>query len=331
VTVELRDKEQQLTDVQSKLKAAQDAELALRQERHKLQEERDTLELTLTRRLDEERSKIRETAKMEADEERRLKDAEKDSLINTLRTQIEDLRRKSEQGSQQLQGEVLEVALEELLRRYFPFDEITPVANGIHGGDVVQTVRDATGAVAGQILWESKRTKNWSDGWLPKLRDDQRAAKAQVAILVTIELPKDVSTFRHIDGVWVTSSQCAIPLASALRAALIEIAAAKRSVEGRKDKMELLYSYLSGQEFRHRVEGIVEAFVTLREDLEAEKRATQRMWAKREKQLERATAQTAGMYGDLSGIIGASLPAIELLAAPGFAGPDDTTVNVTDQ
>jgi hypothetical protein len=321
VTIELRDKDEQLSDVQGQLKAARDAELALRQERRKLEEEKNTLELTLTRRLDEERSKIRETAKKEADEERRLKDAEKDSLINTLRTQIEDLRRKSEQGSQQLQGEVLEVALEQLLRRYFPFDEITPVAKGIHGGDVVQTVRDATGAVAGQILWESKRTKNWSDGWLPKLRDDQRAAKAQVAILVTIELPKDVTTFRHIDGVWVTSSPCAIPLASALRTALIEVAAAKRSVEGRNDKMELLYSYLSGPEFRHRVEGIVEAFVTLREDLEAEKRATQRMWAKREKQLERATAQTAGMYGDLSGIIGASLPAIESLTQPGLPSP----------
>jgi hypothetical protein len=308
VTVELRDKELQLTDVQSKLRAAQDAGLALRQERHKLQEERDTLELTLTRRLDEERSKIREAARKEADEDRRLKHAEKDSLINTLRTQIEDLRRKSEQGSQQLQGEVLEVALEELLRRYFLFDEITPVAKGFHGGDVVQTVRDATGAVSGQILWESKRTKNWSDGWLPKLRDDQRAANAQVVILVTIELPKDVTTFRHIDGVWVTSAPCAIPLASARRTALIEIAAAKRSIEGRNDKMELLYSYLSGQEFRYSAEGIVEAFATLREDLEAEKRATQRMWAKREKQLDRATAQMAGMYGDLSGIIGGSFP-----------------------
>jgi hypothetical protein len=320
VTVELRDKEQQLTELQGKLKAAQESELTLRQERRQLEEERNTLELTLTRRLDEERGKIRETAKKEADDERKLKDAEKDSLINTMRAQIEDLRRKSEQGSQQLQGEVLEVAMEELLRRYFPFDQITPVPKGIHGGDVVQTVRDATGAVSGQILWESKRTKNWSDGWLPKLRDDQRAAKAQVAILVTIELPKDVGTFRHIDGVWVTSSACAIPLASALRTALIEVAAAKRSVEGRNDKMELLYSYLSGQEFRHRFEGIVEAFVTLREDLEAEKRAMQRIWAKREKQLDRAISNTSGMYGDLSGIIGGALPRISRLELPAIEG-----------
>lgn len=316
VTLELQDKDQQLSDANKKLKAANDSELTLRKERRELEEQKETLELTLNRRLDEERTKIRDAAKKEAADERQLKDAEKDKLINDMRTQIEDLKRKSEQGSQQLQGEVLETALEELLRQHFPFDEITPVPKGIHGGDVTHTVRDASGTVCGSILWESKRTKNWSDGWLPKLRDDQRAAKAQVAILVSIELPKDVTTFRFTDGVWVTSSACAISLASALRVGLIEVAAAKRSFDGRNDKMEVLYSYLSGQEFRHRVEGIVEAFVTLREELETEKRATQRMWAKREKQLERAASQTAGMYGDLQGIIGASLPAIAALDRP---------------
>lgn len=331
VTDELRDQSKQLADIQEKLKAAQDTELAVRRERNQIEEERNSLELKLMRQFDAERSKIRETAKQEVYEEQKLKEADKDALINSLRTQITDLQRKSEQGSQQLQGEVLEVALEDLLRRYFPFDEITPVPKGIHGGDVIQTIRDATGSPAGQILWESKRTKHWSESWLPKLRDDQRAAKAQAAILMSIELPKEVMTFRHMDGVWVTSTACAIPLASALRTGLIEIATVKRSVEGRNDKMQLLYNYLSGQEFRHRVEGIVEAFVTLREDLEAEKRATQRMWAKREKQLERATAQTTGMYGDLSGIIGANLPAIESLAHPGLARPDDMTETVTNQ
>jgi hypothetical protein len=324
VTVELRDKDQQLADANTKLKAAQDAELALRKERRELEEQKQTLELSVNRRLDEERSKIRETAKKEADEERRLKDAEREKLVNDLRQQIEEWRRKAEQGSQQLQGEVLELELESLLRQHFPFDEILPVPKGIHGGDVIQIVRDASGTICGIILWESKRTKNWSDSWLPKLRDDQRAAKAQIAILISIELPKEVTTFRHIDGIWVTSSGCAINLASALRAGLIEVAAAKRSLDGRHDKMEVLYSYLSGQEFRHRVEGIVEAFATLRDDLEAEKRATQRMWAKREKQLERATTQTTGMYGDLQGIIGAALPTIKSLDQPRLPGPDSS-------
>lgn len=227
---------------------------------------------------------------------------------------------------------MLEVALEELVRQHFPFDEITAVPKGIHGGDVIQNVRNASGIVCGAILWESKRTKNWSDGWLPKLRDDQRAAKAQLAILVSIELPRDITTFRHVDGIWVTSAACAIDLASALRAGLIEVAAAKRSLDGRHDKMEILYKYLSGQEFRHRVEGIVEAFITLREELEAEKRATLRMWAKREKQLDRAVTQTAGMYGDLSGIIGASLPAIEQLSVPHLlddSAPDESDTEGT--
>jgi hypothetical protein len=323
VTLEIRDKDQQLSEANVKLKAAQDSELALRKDRRALEEEKQTLELSVNRRLDEERSKIRDSAKKEAADERQLKDAEKDKMIGDLRIQIEELRRKSEQGSQQLQGEVLETVLEDLLRQQFPFDEITPVPKGIHGGDVLHTVRDASGVVCGIILWESKRTKSWSDSWLPKLRDDQRAAKAQVSILISLELPKDVTTFRHIDSVWVTSVSCAISLAHALRAGMLEVGAAKRALDGRHDKMEVLYKYLSGSEFRHRVEGIVESWVTLREDLEAEKRATQRMWAKREKQLERATAQTAGMYGDLSGIIGASLPAIESLSHPKLESTND--------
>lgn len=331
VTLEIQDRDQQLAEATTKLKVAQDAELTLRKERRELEEQKATLELTLTRRLDEERTKIRDAAKKEAADERQLKDAEKDKLINDLRVQLDDMQRKAEQGSQQLQGEVLETALEDLLRQHFPFDEITPVPKGIHGGDVIHVVRDASGAICGIILWESKRTKAWSEGWLPKLRDDQRAAKAQIAILVSLELPKDVTTFRHIDGVWVTSVACAISLAHALRAGMLEVGAAKRALDGRHDKMEVLYKYLSGQEFRHRVEGIVEAFVTLREELETEKRATQRMWAKREKQLERATSQTAGMYGDLSGIIGGALPRIEQLETPLLDGPANTAEEKGDE
>lgn len=330
VAVELQDKDTELKGVREKLRAAQQSELDLRKKARELEEAKQELDLTLARKLDEERGKIREAAKKEADEERQLKDAEKDKLIGDLKRQIDDLKRKSEQGSQQLQGEILELTLEDLIRQHFPYDDIDSVPKGIHGGDVIQTIRDSTGAVCGIILWESKRTKNWSDGWLPKLRDDQRAAKAQVAILVSMELPKDVSTFRHIGGIWVTSAACAISLAAVLRAGVIEVATAKKSLEGRNDKMEYLYSYLSGPEFRHRVEGIVEAFVTLREDLETERRSTQRMWAKREKQLERAVSQTAGMYGDLSGIIGASLPAIEKLEVPALEPPSPNEESPSD-
>ncbi|MBM3999755.1 MAG: DUF2130 domain-containing protein [Planctomycetes bacterium] len=324
VTLELQDKDKRLAETASKLKEARQTELTLRKQRRELEEQKESLELAMTRRLDEERGKIREAARKEAAEERQLKDAEKEKLIHDLRVQLEDMRRKAEQGSQQLQGEVLETTLEDLLRRQFPIDAIQPVPKGVHGGDVVQTVRDASGAVCGIMLWESKRTKAWSDGWLPKLRDDQRAAKAQIAILVSLELPRDVATFGHIDGVWVSSVSCAVSLAHALRAGLLEVASAKRALEGRQEKMDVLYRYLAGAEFRHRVEGIVEAFMTLREELESEKRSTQLRWAKREKQLERAVAQTTGMYGDLSGIIGGgALPVIDALEMPKIEPPAD--------
>ena len=252
-----------------------------------------------------------------------LKEAEKDKLIKDLTTQIGDLKRKSEQGSQQLQGEILEIQLEDLLARTFPHDSIDEVPKGIKGADVLQNVYDATGNRCGAILWESKRTKSWSDKWLPKLRDDQRAAKAEIAAIISIELPKDVSTFSNIDGVWVTNWSCTIGLATALRSSLIEVAHAKQALDGQQGKMDLLYSYLSGSEFRHRVEGIVEAFVTMKTGLDKEKRAMERIWSEREKQLDRAIRQTAGLHGDLSGIIGQALPAIEQLELPALESPEE--------
>lgn len=324
VGTELLDAQQQLGELKQKLQQTQQAELDLRKQKRELEEQKQSLELEVARKLDEERQKIREAARREADEQAELTLAEKDKLIGDMQKQIAELKRKSEQSSQQLQGEVMELSLEELLRREFPFDEIVPVPKGVHGGDVVQHVRDATGQTCGTILWESKRTKNWNDGWLPKLRDDQRAAKAQLAALATIEMPSGVTTFSCIENVWVTSRNCIPGLAAALRHGLIEVAAAKRALNGRQDKMTVLYGYLSGPEFRHRVEGIVEAFVTLREDLEKEKRSMQRMWAKREKQLERAVYSTSSLYGDLGAIIGASLPQIEQLELPALLdGPDE--------
>lgn len=327
LALEMKDKDQQLAEVKTKLEQAQQAELEVRKRTRELEEQKREFDITLARTLDEEREKIRAASKKEAAEERALKEAEKDKLIGDLRLQIDDLKRKSEQGSQQTQGEVMELELEDLLRRQFPYDEIVPVPKGIHGGDVLQHVHDATGALCGTILWESKRTKTWSDGWLPKLRDDQRTAKAQIAVLATIEMPKGVTTFVCIDGVWVTSRPCLYGLASALRTGLIEVAAAKRATEGRQDKMELLYNYLSGSEFRHRVEGIVEAFVTLREELETEKRSIQKIWAKREKQIERALTNTAGLYGDFQGIIGATLPQIEKLEFPALTDSSNDDSN----
>jgi hypothetical protein len=310
VALEVGDLQGQLAEARDKIIEARKAELQLRRDRQDLAERQQELELTVTRTLDSERTTIRAQARQEADEQHRLQEADRDRLIEELRAQINDLKRRSEKGSPQARGEVMELELEDILRDAFPHDRIEAVPVGAHGGDILQHVQDASGLDCGSILWESKRTKNWSDAWLPKLRNDQRAAKAHLAVLTSEELPKGLTHFGAIDGVWVTSRLCLLGLAAALRHGLIEAARSKRSLQGRHDKMEILYAYLAGSEFRHRVEGIVEAFMTLRDDLESEKRSMHRLWAKREKQLERAARNTSGMYGDLAGILGGNLPQI---------------------
>jgi hypothetical protein len=311
--LKIQDLSEQLMEAQTKLDGAQKVELQLRRERAALEDEKRELALTVIRQMDEERSKILEQAKTEAAEEYRLSVADKDSLIEAMRKQIQDLKRRAEQGSQQAQGEVLEWILEDLLRQYFPQDSIEEVPVGVHGGDLLHAVHDATGEECGKILWESKRTKAWHDAWLPKLRDDQRAAKAHLAIIVTTEMPKGLNYFGCIDGVWITKRECVLGLAVALRSGLLEIARTRRSMQGQQTKMEFLYQFLVGPEFQQRVEGIIEAFVTMKEDLESERRSIHRIWAKREKQLDRAIVNTSGLYGDLASILGTNLPPIGCL------------------
>jgi len=305
-----------LKDRNAKLAAAQQTEIALRRERQQLQEEKEQFELVKQRAIDEERTKIRAAAQQEADDQSRLKLAEKDKTITDLHAKLQDAMRKAEQGSQQLQGEVSELELEALLRSTFPSDGIEPVAKGEFGGDVLQRVVGPTGQACGMILWESKRTRNWSDGWLAKLRDDKRAAKAEIALLVSEALPKGTETFNLIDGVWVTGPRCMIPVALMLRQSLLEVAAARQSREGQQTKMELVYQYLTGPAFRHRVEAIVEKFGDMQEDLDRERKAMTKMWAKREGQIRGVIEATAGMYGDLQGIAGRSLQEIEGLSLP---------------
>jgi hypothetical protein len=227
-----------------------------------------------------------------------------------MQKQIEDLKRRAEQGSQQLQGEVQELELENLLRSKFPFDAIEPVPKGEFGGDVLHRVRTPNGQVSGTILWEFKRTKTWSDSWLVKLRDDQRTAKAEIAVIVTQVLPKGVETFELIDGVWVTHPRAALPVAAILRQTLLELAMSRQSSEGQQTKTEMVYQYLTGPRFKQRVEAIVEAFSTMQEDLDKERKAILKQWAKREEQIERVMGATVGMYGDLQGIAGKSLQEI---------------------
>jgi hypothetical protein len=303
--------EELLQDRNAKLLAAQKTELELRKERQQLQDEKGQFELDKQRAIDAERTIIREAAQKEADDQSRLKIAEKDKTIGDLQVKLQAALRQAEQGSQQLQGEIQELELESLLRSAFPQDTFEPVPKGEHGGDVIHKVAGPNGQHCGTILWESKRTKAWSDGWLSKLREDQRAAKAEIALIVSQSLPKEVETFNLIDGVWVTSPRCAIPVAIALRHQLIEIAGARQAGEGQQTKMELVYQYLTGPRFRHRIQAVVEKFADMNEDLQRERKTMTKLWAKREEQIRCVVESTAGMYGDLQGIAGKTLQEIE--------------------
>jgi hypothetical protein len=302
----------------AKLAEAQQAQAELIGKQRELDDAKRELELTIAKRVQADLGSEREKAKKEAEDELKFKVMEKDQTITAMQRQIEELKRRAEQGSQQLQGEVQELELEALLAAKFPRDTIQPVPKGEFGGDVLQRVVGPLNQICGTILWETKRTKNWSDGWLPKLREDQRAAKAEIAIIISQALPKEVDTFGFVDGVWVADPKVTLPVALSLRQSLIEIAAARQASEGQQTKMEMVYGYLTGPRFRQRVQAIVEAFSSMKEDLDREKKVINRQWAKREEQIDRVMQATVGMYGDLQGIAGRTLQEIEGLEFQGM-------------
>ncbi|HEY6191193.1 MAG TPA: DUF2130 domain-containing protein [Bacteroidota bacterium] len=315
--VELKDLKNRLEESAKQLDTARRQELELRKRQRELEEREQNLKLEVERTLASERTKIWDDAGRKAAEEQHLKMAEKEKLVSDLRRQIDELQRRSELTSQQAQGEALEVELEALLARQFRTDVIEPVAKGVRGADLIQRVHDESGRPCGSIIWESKRTKAWSDGWIQKLKDDQRAAKAEIAVIVTTVLPKELNRFGFYEGIWVADFPSVMGLATALRANLTEVTRASAALEGKNEKMELIYSYLSGTAFKQRVEAIVESFAAMKIDLDAEKRSMEKIWAKREAQIERVIRNTAGMYGELQGIIGSALPEVKMLELPG--------------
>lgn len=324
-TKELGELQSVLKERNEKLAEAQKAQADFIRKERELETARREMELTIQQRIGEGLDGERAKAKQEVEEALNLRVAEKDQLISSMQNTIADLKRKAEQGSQQLQGEVLELELENLLRAKFPFDAIEPVPKGEFGADLIQRVVNASGVPCGSILWEMKRTKNWGGDWIAKLREDQRRAKADVAIIVSTALPKGVQTFDQVDGVWVTDFRCALPVAFALRQLLLDVAAARIAGEGQQSKMELVYDYLTGPRFRQRIEAIVEKFDEMQADLDRERKTMTKLWAKREMQISGVVEATAGMYGDLQGIAGKALKEIDGFELLGIEDKSDAS------
>jgi len=321
-TVEIKDLSESNKELESRLKNAQEKELKIRKQQRELEASKKQLELDVARKMDEERDAIRNETERRLREEHRLKDREKDKTLEDMKSQIEELRRRSEQSSQQLKGEVMELELEDVLKDNFPDDNIEPVKKGAKGADVLQHVKSEMGKESGIIVWESKRTKRWSNSWIQKVKDDKRKVKGDIAVIVTETLPAEVDNFSIVQGVWICDFGSAIGLATALRIGLIEVTRTKAATVGKSKKIEAIYDYLSGPEFQQRVEAVVEAFIAMRGDLEQEKRALISQWAKREKQIEKVVSNMAGLYGDMQGIIGATLPEIEGLQLKALTSGD---------
>jgi hypothetical protein len=311
---------EELAEKEGKLKQFREQELELRKQKKALEEQQANMQLELERKLDEERGRlIKEIAQKEADRFAMV-EAEYKKKIEDAQRSNEDLRRKLEQGSQQLQGEVLELELEHTLSSTFLHDRIEEVKKGVRGADVMQTVRTPMGQACGKIIWEAKRADNWTDKWLHKLKDDQQEAKADIAVLVTTVMPKGVTDhFTRVGDVWVVSPHVMRPVAETLRVILLEAHKLKLVNTGRNEKMELLYNYLSSAQFSQKIRTMLESFEVMRSDLESEKRAMQRIWAKRQTQIERVTNSMVTVVGELQAIAHDAMPqlgSIEQLALP---------------
>ena len=296
-------------------------EMEIRKEKMKLEEEKKEVELKIQRTLDEERKKIETDAFRRAVEENKFKDLEYKKKEVDLLKQIEELKQKATQGSQQTQGEVLELELENILQKEFPADEIKEVPKGVRGADIVQVVKSQFGKTGGTIIWESKRTKSWSNDWIPKLRNDQQAVNAEVAVLVSHILPDNIKHFGLCQGVWVCSYEAFLGLTMILRDSLIKIAAVKSSVIGKDSKQEILWNYLTGMEFKSRIDAIYDAYGQLQDDLERERKFYTQKWARQEKSIRRVIDNILGMNGDLQSIVGKALPEIK-----GVVLPDENVV-----
>ncbi len=292
-------------------------EFELMRREKEMKEREETLKLEVEKELygkfDEREREIR---KQEA-ERNELKNKELEKKLEDQKKLLDEMQRKAEQGSMQMQGEIQELALEEFLRTQFPFDMIKEVPKGVRGADAIQTVINQLQQECGRIIYESKRTKRFSGEWIDKLKDDQKNQGAEIAVIVTDTMPKDMERFGERNGVWICSYPEIKSLSFVLREMLIKMHSLRSSQENKGDKMEMLYNFLTSSQFRQQVEAIVEGFSQLKTDIETEKRAMQKMWKEREKQIEKVMLNTIDMYASIKGIAGNAIGTIKALELPG--------------
>jgi hypothetical protein len=311
--LQLKDKSNELEELKTQKKELQEQTLRLNKLVREIKQENDKQRIEMEKKLTLSQEKIREEEKRKSDEENKLKILEKDKKISDAMKMVEEYKRKLEQGSQQTQGEVLEEELKKILGEEFPYDEISDVPKGIRGADLVQTVKNNTGKDCGTILWESKRTKAWTEGWISKLKQDQREIKAELAIIVTQVLPAGIKGFGLKDGIWIVDYKTVIGAAIALRNNLVEVYGVRSANKGKEEKKEILWNYLTSIEFKQRVEAIYESYSGLTIELQKEKDWFTHKWAREEKNISLIKDNLLGMHGDLEGIVGKTLPELEQL------------------
>ena len=312
-------------DNEEKLKEARKKEFEFLQKEQELKNKEAELDITIQKKLQAERAILGEQIRHQENEKNSLKETayllklkEMELQLDEQKKLADEMRRKAEQSSMQRQGEVQELLLESILKENFPFDLIEEVGKGVEGADCVQVVRNNNGTTCGRIIYESKRTKAWNNSWVDKLKADMRSRGADVAILVTQAFPKDMERFGEKDGIWICNFSEVGSVAHLLRKGVIKVYDIQKSEENKGDKMQLLYNYLTGNEFKGQVEAIVEGFMAMKQGIMKERIQMEKMWKEREKQLEKVLISTSGMYGSVKGIAGASIGNIELLD-----GPDD--------
>lgn len=307
-------------DNEEKLKEARKKEFEFLQKEQEFNNKEAELDITIQKKLQAERTILGEQIRHQENEKNAVKETGYLLKLKELELQLDEqkkladeMKRKAEQSSMQRQGEVQELLLESILKENFPFDIIEEVGKGVEGADCVQVVRNNNGTICGRIIYESKRTKAWSNGWVDKLKADMRSRGADIAILVTQAFPKDMERFGEKDGIWICNFSEVGSVAHLLRNGIIKVYDIQKSEENKGDKMQLLYNYLTGNEFRGQVEAIVEGFMAMKQGIMKERIQMEKIWKEREKQLEKVLISTSGMYGSVKGIAGASIGNIALL------------------